>query len=85
MSLFMKDPKKTATLIIEAMKTKKAPQTSDGAVKDALPANSDQASRLLEAIKSSNPEAFMNSLRSFVKDVMNESTDEKPEVPSEEI
>lgn len=83
MSLFMKDPKKTAAIILDAA-LKKKPQTSDGAVKDVKPANSDQASRVLEAIKSNDGEALMNSLRSFFKSCMNESTDEKPEVPKEE-
>jgi hypothetical protein len=64
---------------------KKKPQTSDGALKDVSSANQDQVSRLLKAIASNDSEAFMNGLRSFVKDVVNESTDEKPEVPEEDF
>lgn len=84
MSLFMKDSKKTAISILEGALKKKA-QTSDGADKDCMPANKDQISRLLEAISSKDSEAFLNNLRSFVKDVMNESTDEKPAVEQAEM
>lgn len=84
MSLFMKDPKKTAMLILDSA-MKKKPQTSDGAYKDSKPANSDQASRLMDALKNGDKEAFMNNLRSFVRDYMNEETDEKPEISEEEV
>jgi hypothetical protein len=87
MSLFMKDPKKLATLIVEGASPdlKKKPETADGAEKDVTPANEDRASKLLAAVQANDAGAFMNSLRSFIKDVLNESTDEKPEVPSSRI
>ncbi len=83
--LFMKDPKKLATMIMENAKLSKKPETSDGAEKDAKPANNDQASRLLEAFKSSDSESVMNILRSFVQTVVSESKDEKPSVPTESV
>lgn len=85
MSLFMKDPKKLATMIIEGAELEKKPQTSDGAEKDATPANTDQASKLLAAVQSNDANALMNSVRSLIKSMMSESTDEKPEVLSEKI
>jgi hypothetical protein len=83
--LFMKDPKKLATMIVEGAKLSKKPETSDGAEKDATPANNDQASRLLSALQSNDAESVMNNLRSFIRDVMNESHDEKPSVPTESV
>lgn len=80
----MKDSKKTAISILEGVLKKKA-QTSDGAEKDCMPANADQAKRLLAALKSEDSESLMNTLRSFVKSVMDESTDEKPEVEQAEM
>jgi hypothetical protein len=85
MSLFMKDPKKLATMIMESSALKKKPETSDGAEKDVKPANNDQAAKLIAALQSNDSESVMNSLRSFIKDVMNESTDENPEVRSESV
>ncbi len=84
MSLFMKDPKKTAMLILDSAMKKKS-QTSDGAYKDASLANDDQASKLLAALSGKDKEALVSVLRSFVQDVMNESTDEKPEVEEVEV
>jgi hypothetical protein len=86
MSLFMKDPKKLATMIVEGADLEKKPQTSDGAEKDATPAKTDQASKLLAAIQSNDSGAFMNNLRSFIREIMNESKDEKPSsTPSKEF
>jgi hypothetical protein len=84
MSLFMKDPKKMAAMVIDHLGKKKA-TTSDGAEKDHKPEQSDLGSQLLKAIQSNDVESFVNNLRSFVSSHKSELTDEKPETPTESI
>ena len=80
MSLLLSDPKKLASIIFEDPdgRFKRKPETPDGAVKDHTHEESEQGRRLIEALSSKDPETVVNSLRSFVKSVLDESTDESP-------
>lgn len=84
MSLFMKDPKKTAMLILDSALKKKA-QTSDGAYKDHSLSNADEAEKIFRAITSQSKESLVSSLRGLIKSVMNEETDESPAVEKAEM
>lgn len=83
MSLFMKDPKTTAALILSS--GEKKPQTPDGAEKDNAPANEDYASKLLQAFQSNDSKSLMSNLRSIFNSFKDESTDNKPSVPTERV
>lgn len=75
--LLLGDRKKLATVIVDSYnKSKTKARTESGAEKDNTTALDNEGRRLLEALQSQDGDTLVTTLKSFVKSVLDESTDD---------